>query len=161
MKVLLNNDTNVGHLEAEAFDKDIWTLSYTDRFALYRKWLAEFLDKQYEKAEELNIEFNTEANVLKELRQQEDISIMKNAHIIAMTTTGSSRYHNALKDIGPRIVIVEEAAEVFEAHIVSSLSKTCEHLILIGDHVQLRPNPAVFTLAKQYKLDVSLFERLI
>jgi len=161
---LLNNnniDTNVGHPEVEAFNQDIWTLSFPDRFALYRKWLAEFLDKKYKKAEELNIKFNMEANVLKELRQQEDIFIMKNAHIIAMTTTGSSRYHNALKDIGPRIVIVEEAAEVFEAHIVSSLSKTCEHLILIGDHVQLRPNPAVFTLAKQYNLDVSLFERLI
>ena len=78
-----------------------------------------------------------------------------------MTTTGSSRYHRILKDIGPRIVIVEEAAEVFEAHIVASLSKDTEHLILIGDHVQLRPNPTVYKLATKYKLDVSLFERLI
>ena len=78
-----------------------------------------------------------------------------------MTTTGSSRYHQILKDIGPRIVIVEEAAEVFEAHIVAALSKHCEHLILIGDHVQLRPNPAVYKLAIEYSLDVSLFERLL
>ncbi len=78
-----------------------------------------------------------------------------------MTTTGSSRYHNILKDIGPRIVIVEEAAEVFEAHIVSALSKNCEHLILIGDHIQLRPSPSVYKLATTFKLDVSLFERLI
>lgn len=78
-----------------------------------------------------------------------------------MTTTGSSRYHTILKDIGPRIVIVEEAAEVFESHIVAALSKSCEHLILIGDHVQLRPNPTVYMLAQKYHLDVSLFERLI
>ena len=50
---------------------------------------------------------------------------------------------------------------MFEAHIVSALSKDCEHLILIGDHVQLKPNPSVYTLAKDYKFDVSLFERLI
>ncbi len=99
--------------------------------------------------------------MLRELRLQEDRCIMQNAYIIAMTTTGSSRYHNVLKDIGPRIVIVEEAAEVFEAHIVSALSKNCEHLILIGDHVQLRPSPSVYKLAKTFKLDVSLFERLI
>jgi hypothetical protein len=99
--------------------------------------------------------------MLRELRLQEDRAIMKDALIIAMTTTGSSRYHNVLKDIGPRIVIVEEAAEVFEAHIVSALSKNCEHLILIGDHVQLRPSPSVYKLAKTFKLDVSLFERLI
>jgi hypothetical protein len=29
-------------------------------------------------------------------------------------------------------VVVEEAAEVLEAHIVTSMSSSCEHLILIG-----------------------------
>jgi len=56
---------------------------------------------------------------------------------------------------------VEEAAEVLEAHIVTSLSSSCEHLILIGDHQQLRPSTAVFELSRKYHLDVSLFERLI
>jgi superfamily I DNA and/or RNA helicase len=36
-----------------------------------------------------------------------------------------------------------------------------DHLILIGDHQQLRPNPAVYELAKKFDLDVSLFERMI
>jgi hypothetical protein len=40
-----------------------------------------------------------------------------------MTTTGRSKYGNFFKDINFPIVIVEEAAEVFEAHIVTSLSK--------------------------------------
>lgn len=29
-------------------------------------------------------------------------------------------------------VIVEEAAEVLEAHIIASLTRHCQHLILIG-----------------------------
>ena len=29
-------------------------------------------------------------------------------------------------------VVVEEAAEVLEAHIITSLSESCQHLILIG-----------------------------
>ena len=57
--------------------------------------------------------------------------------------------------------MVEEAAEVLESHIVTSLSPGCQHLILIGDHQQLRPNPNVYTLAKDYKLDMSLFERMV
>lgn len=57
--------------------------------------------------------------------------------------------------------VVEEAAEVLEAHIVTALSKHTEHLILIGDHLQLRPNPAVYELAKRFNLEVSLFERFI
>lgn len=57
--------------------------------------------------------------------------------------------------------VVEEAAEVLEAHIITSLSSCSEHLILIGDHQQLKPSPAVYELAIKYKLEVSLFERLI
>ena len=140
---------------------NIWKLDYTQRFFLYINWLNTFLTKQQEEIYKLTIAYNQAASTVEELRLQEDKSIMEQALIIAMTTTGSTRYHNILKDIGPRIVIVEEAAEVFEAHIVGSVSKHCEHLILIGDHVQLRPNPAVYSLAKHYKLDVSLFERLV
>ena len=58
-------------------------------------------------------------------------------------------------------MIVEEAAELFEAHIITSLNPKCEHLILIGDHVQLRPSPSVYKLAVDYKIDVSLFERFV
>lgn len=94
-----------------------------------------------------------------------------------MTTHCASRYQKVLKDIGPKICIVEEAAEVrrafegnifhllfrkvFESHIVTAIGHRVEHLILIGDHVQLRPSPNVYTLAKNFNLDVSLFERLI
>jgi superfamily I DNA and/or RNA helicase len=58
-------------------------------------------------------------------------------------------------------VLVEEAAEVFEAHIVTALTRDTEHLILIGDHEQLRPNPAVYDLSHNYNLSMSMFERLI
>lgn len=78
-----------------------------------------------------------------------------------MTTTGAAKHQAALQSLKPRVVIVEEAAEVLEAHILSSLTTKCEHLILIGDHKQLRPNPAVFELARKYNFDVSLFERMI
>jgi superfamily I DNA and/or RNA helicase len=59
------------------------------------------------------------------------------------------------------IIVVEEAAEVLEAHVITTLSRQCEHLILIGDHQQLKPSPTVYKLAKDYKLEISLFERLI
>ena len=33
------------------------------------------------------------------------------------------------------VVVVEEAAEVLEAHIITSLSASCQHLILIGKYL--------------------------
>lgn len=78
-----------------------------------------------------------------------------------MTTTGAAKHQATLRAIQPRIVIMEEAAEVLEAHLVTSLTDGCQHAILIGDHKQLRPNPAVYELAKKFGLEVSLFERLV
>ncbi|XP_067947241.1 NFX1-type zinc finger-containing protein 1-like [Watersipora subatra] len=86
---------------------------------------------------------------------------LRNARVIGMTTTGAARLQTVLQEVGPRIVVVEEAAEVLEAHIVTALSKHCQHLILIGDHKQLKPNPTVYDLAVKYHLDLSLFERMV
>ena len=74
---------------------------------------------------------------------------------------GAAKHRDLLYQLQPRITIVEEAAEVLESHIVTSLTPGCQHLILIGDHQQLRPNPTVYDLAKSYDLDVSLFERMV
>jgi superfamily I DNA and/or RNA helicase len=78
-----------------------------------------------------------------------------------MTTTGVARHQRLLSALQPEVVIVEEAAEVLEAHLIAALSPATKHLILIGDHLQLRPATAVYALAKKFNLDVSLFERLV
>jgi superfamily I DNA and/or RNA helicase len=41
--------------------------------------------------------------------------------------------------IGPRIMLVEEAGQVLEAHILGALVPSIQHVILIGDPKQLRP----------------------
>ncbi|RXM95922.1 NFX1-type zinc finger-containing protein 1 [Acipenser ruthenus] len=106
-------------------------------------------------------EYQRTVNRITELRNQEDQTILKMAYVIGMTTTCAARYRKVLQDIQPKIVVVEEAAEVLEAHIVTTLTSGCEHLILIGDHQQLRPSATVYELAKNFNLEVSLFERLI
>jgi len=58
-------------------------------------------------------------------------------------------------------VVVEEAAQVLEPHIVASLTSVCQHLIMIGDHQQLRPSCNVHLLSSKFRMDVSLFERLV
>lgn len=58
--------------------------------------------------------------------------------VIGMTTTGAAKYRSVLQEVKPPVVIVEEAAEVLEAHTITTLSSACKHLILIGDHQQVR-----------------------
>lgn len=56
-----------------------------------------------------------------------------------MTTTGAAQNQELVRALGARVVIVEEAGEVLEAHVLASLTSSVQHMILIGDHLQLRP----------------------
>ncbi|XP_065335866.1 NFX1-type zinc finger-containing protein 1-like isoform X2 [Cloeon dipterum] len=85
---------------------------------------------------------------------------LANQDVIGMTTTGAARMKSELDGIGCQVVIVEEAAEVLEAHIIACLSEKLQHLILIGDHKQLRPKVAEYDMEK-LNLHISLFERMV
>ena len=89
------------------------------------------------------------------------IKCLKDADVIGLTTTGAAKHHPILSQIGAKIVLIEEAAEVLEAHVLATLTQHTQHLILIGDHKQLRPKTNDYILARDYKLDISLFERLV
>ena len=89
------------------------------------------------------------------------MTCLQRADVIGLTTTGAAKHNNILSEIEAKIVIIEEAAEVLEAHVITTLTSHTQHLILIGDHKQLRPKTNDYILARDYHLDVSLFERLV
>ncbi|XP_073534653.1 NFX1-type zinc finger-containing protein 1-like isoform X2 [Phyllobates terribilis] len=140
---------------------DIWELPLKKRWAVYRCWRSQYLCDIRNEIFKVENLCQTVVNRRKELRNEEDLLILQEADIIGMTTTGAARCRKLVQNVQPKIVIVEEAAEVLEAHIITTLNSSCQHLILIGDHQQLRPSTTVYELAKNFNLEVSMFERLI
>ena len=131
------------------------------RRKLYDSWVLKY---HRHRIESKQLELNTFSSKCKELqtkRSQLHCSVLENKDVIGMTTTGAAKYQHIIHQIKPKIVIVEEAAEVLEAHIVSELTSGTQHLILIGDHKQLRPKLNEYELVTKYNFDISLFERLI
>ena len=140
---------------------NLWNLTHEQRRALYDY----LLEQKKQEFNQILTAISTEyTNILKELQQKQrqlDVFVLRQAAIVGMTTTGAARNSELLAELHPRIIFVEEAAEVLEAHILACLSPHVEHLILIGDHQQLRPSNAVYELSKKYNLEISLFERLV
>ena len=140
---------------------DMWALPLRERWRMYNCWASSFCDERSAFVKYLSREYNQCSSRLNELNSEKDYRILMRARVVGMTTTGAAKNRRLLQRIHPRIVIVEEAAEVMESHVVTTLSPRCDHLIMIGDHQQLRPNPTVYALAKRYHLDISLFERMV
>ncbi|XP_041672918.1 NFX1-type zinc finger-containing protein 1 isoform X2 [Cheilinus undulatus] len=145
----------------ERFIQDIWTLSMQDRWRLYRLWVARYREELCNKVLQCEQDYQNAADRLTEVKRHQSLCVLREATVIGMTTTGAAKYRKLLQEVRPRLVIVEEAAEVLEAHTITTLSEACQHLILIGDHQQLRPSATVYELAKNFHLEMSMFERLV
>jgi superfamily I DNA and/or RNA helicase len=140
---------------------NVWTLTEQDRFRLYRYWQNILVRPAESRLKNLGTEYNAISERIQEAYIVQNSQILEDAVVIGMTTTGAAKYSALMSHVKPIITIVEEAAEVLEAHIITVLSPESQHLILIGDHQQLKPSTSVYKLALHYNLDVSLFERMV
>ena len=145
--------------------ENVWYLSAKDRLRLYLYWIECYRERhrvEIQRCEQRYEQKHKElCDELEEIRAQEEEEVIHHATVVGMTTSVAARYHTMLQRISPKIVIIEEAAEVLEAHIITSLSRNTKHTILIGDHKQLRPKATVYELAQKFNLEISLFERMV
>ncbi|GIY60265.1 NFX1-type zinc finger-containing protein 1 [Caerostris darwini] len=156
----LNDFKAMSETEVKSID-NVWFLPHSDRWGLYKYWLECYIEKKQRAVFDMQIRLRKEYEEFNEVQTEIDLFVSLRAHVIGMTTTGAAKYRNILQRLDPKIVIVEEAAEILESHVVTSLASNTQHVILIGDHQQLKPSPAVHMLAVKYELDVSLFERMV
>ena len=54
--------------------------------------------------------------------EDKDVQFLQKMDVIAMTTTGAAKYKKLLQKISSKIMVVEEAAEILESHIFTSLN---------------------------------------
>ncbi|KAL7286568.1 hypothetical protein TKK_0019195 [Trichogramma kaykai] len=131
------------------------------RWRMYWTWVKRSLNNAMSHLTQLEFRFRKKRAELNDIRKVVDLDILRDYDIIGLTTTCAARLQSTLQQLRAPIVLVEEAAEIFEAHVLCTLTNHCQHLIMIGDHKQLRPKPSVYELGIKYKLNLSLFERMV
>ncbi|KAL4705941.1 hypothetical protein ACJJTC_017523 [Scirpophaga incertulas] len=134
--------------------QDLYNLTMENRWKLYKKCVGTLKNELIAKMNILLDKHNKCNKELEEVASLIDSEVMKTVRVVGVTTTMAARRHDLMRRLLSPIVIVEEAAEVLEAHIVASLTHHC-------DHKQLRPTAAHYKLAKHYNLEISLFERML
>ena len=140
---------------------DITQLRSSQKWSLYLYWVNQYLHVCKQKVSSHVETYAAACEKYQQARTELDYAVMRKTHVVGMTTTGASKYHAMLQKLRPKIIIIEEAAEVLECHIVTTLTASTQQIIMIGDHQQLRPKPNDYHLATDCNLEVSLFERLI
>ncbi|KAG2495159.1 hypothetical protein HYH03_006767 [Edaphochlamys debaryana] len=145
---------------------DVWAMSSAERATLHEGTLRRLPCLElFGRVQELQAEYEQVNEELQAEYDQASLAALRCARVVGMTTSGVARHQSLVAALKPRVVLMEEAAEVFEAHVLACLSRGVEALVLVGDHLQLRPKPNQWELQAEsgrgLDLDVSLFERLV
>ena len=141
---------------------DLWKIRSSDRGNVYRHIQREAKIKIADRLRKLFPDYEGACEDRKIHRWEHEETILKENKVVGLTTTGVSKYRGLIAALKPKIVIIEEAAETLEAPVIAACMESVEHLILVGDHKQLRPNCHVMALQKPpFNLNISLFERLV
>ncbi|KAF2837549.1 hypothetical protein M501DRAFT_995498 [Patellaria atrata CBS 101060] len=146
---------------------NIFSMAPNERQTLYRCWIGEIRSVEQAKLMAALDSWKETKHAADQIKTELDLRVLQQADIIGATTTGLAKNLDLLRRVRAKVLIVEEAGEILEAHTLTALLPSIEHVILIGDHLQLRPAVQNYGLQRenprgaQYSLDVSLFERLV
>lgn len=148
-------------------EANITTMTTQERKLLHNFWLTEQKENLHDRAQSLLHSHREDKATWDKVREEMDLRCLRQADIIGVTTTILARNLTMLRKLRSKVLVCEEAGEVLEAHLLTSLLPSLEHVILIGDHQQLRPQIQNYELSREsktgerYSLDTSLFERLV
>ena len=140
---------------------DLWSLSSMQRIQFVHSTIKSRLMGTEIGLQALLSQLERKIKIKESIMLDRKFEAAKTKKVVGVTITGASIHHDLIHDLAPKIVIVEEAAEILESSLLAALHPKVEHLILIGDHKQLRPQVDTYSLVKKYNFDVSMMERLI
>ncbi|RGB25652.1 hypothetical protein C1646_771434 [Rhizophagus diaphanus] len=148
-------------------DYSIWQMSRSERERLHDYWRTKIHKEFVDKLSNLQKKHEEKRKEMNNIYDSGSRQILLESDVIGATTNEVARYQDLIRSIKPNIIICEEAGQILEAHVLGALTPSTQHLILIGDHNQLRPRISTFSLGmdskigRNYQLDKSLFERLV
>ncbi len=162
-----SNGRNAGIFSQEVPEhvQHIWTMAMSARLTLLSSWKLAILRDHVSGLCDIAKEYNECQAELEQMFKKGTAQVIGSRRIIACTTTAAAKYVQELQAASRDIVLVEEAGEILESHILTSIGPQTQQLVLIGDHKQLRPKVKNHKLSVEkgegFDLNRSLFERLI
>ena len=98
------------------------------------RWKANILREHANNISEMAKRYNSYQSEIEEKFSESDGAILRSKRIIGCTTTAAAKYSAILSSASPDVLLIEEAGEILESHVLTALGQSAKQLILIGDH---------------------------
>ncbi|KAM7205986.1 stage V sporulation protein K [Rhypophila sp. PSN 637] len=151
--------------EIPATSHFVWNMNQAEREQQLHEWQVAILGETVASVAGHADNFNKIQDKIDIQFKEADRNTLLQKTVITCTTTGAAIYSRLIRAAQPDVIIVEEAGEILESHILTALASTVKQVVLIGDHKQLRPKINNYMLSVEkgngFDLNCSLFERMI
>jgi hypothetical protein len=124
----LSNDWKVWRKNSQ--DVSQWPMAV--RLQAHKHWVTMRNNDTIRAIASIMKQYTSLSKEFKQLRTATDAKICKKNRVIGMTSTAAAKYHELLEAIKPRVIILEEAGEMLESHVISAIPTSAQHCILIG-----------------------------
>ena len=112
----------------------VWEMNPAERKRKIASWKEAILRDQVQAIQESAQKYDRSQARLDAKFEAKDGKVLASKQIIGCTTTAAAKYREQIHTARPDILLVEEAGEILECHILTALAPTVKQLILIGDH---------------------------
>ncbi|TFY69868.1 hypothetical protein EVG20_g2978 [Dentipellis fragilis] len=149
---------------------NVWSMSLEERRRLALVWEDEIRSMAYasnlSEFETLRERYKEACRTYNDVKDEARRRLLSKTDLIGCTTTGAAKLVSLLTTIGPKVLMVEEAGQVLEAHIIASLLSISYALETRSNCARLWRHtlPAMSMDSERgrelFKFDRSLMERL-
>ena len=114
--------------------KAVWAVSPKKRKEVMNKWKDALLQEDIDEIYDAALAYNQCQQRLLQARRSDTTSILRSKRVVGCTTTAAAKYREEIQSFNPKVLLVEEAGEILESHVLMSLGLETSQMILIGDH---------------------------
>ena len=130
---------NAGIYERDIRDKsetikNIWGMKYHIRQEHFHRWEDALMQESIEELATVAGEYNKCQEDLMRAQNTSLPGILHSKRIVGCTTTAAAKYGDEIRTFNPDVLLVEEAGEILESHVLTALGPETSQMILIGDH---------------------------
>jgi hypothetical protein len=112
----------------------VWAVSSKKRKERMNQWKDALLQEDIDEIYDAALVYNQCQQRLLQARRSDTTTILRSKRIVGCTTTAAAKYRNEIRCFNPNVLLVEEAGEILESHVLMSLGPETSQMILIGDH---------------------------
>ncbi|XP_072177875.1 NFX1-type zinc finger-containing protein 1-like [Diadema setosum] len=141
---------------------NLWSLPLPEKWKIYRFWVAMYEQEVSHRILDICQEVDNIMHEVAKGCRASEYSVFRAASVLGMTASATVANHDVLRYVQPRIIIVDQAQDVAEAALISTLSPDCRQLILLGEcEPNVEPDVAVSALASRSDVKISFFQRIL